>query len=214
MDIRFHEDDGLLQPDGLPKIVVVSVDGVRFPYETSKTIAELYEQVIKIPKSAIKALEEIKSLGGCMCGRGEWCESCQPSSALNKARNIASEALAPRETASIIQRADIVRYKGHYEDGQLIEDPEGELVAGREYYVLAVDKKTVAIIDHSAPVPIRLTVLKTDVELVRKGERVTHKKSVFEKLATCSCGEVAALERRPDGSYSGTCIKCNEALVA
>lgn len=40
------------------------------------------------------ALEEIVETGwGCACGRSEWCDSCNPTSALNECRKKAQAAL-------------------------------------------------------------------------------------------------------------------------
>lgn len=40
-----------------------------------------------------KALQKIKDFGGCLCGHGEWCESCSSDSQFNHVRKIAREAL-------------------------------------------------------------------------------------------------------------------------
>ncbi len=47
----------------------------------------------KIVEELVEGFEKIKAIGGCMCGFGEWCESCSTDSYYSKARAIANQSI-------------------------------------------------------------------------------------------------------------------------
>lgn len=189
MKITLEENDALIQDDGLPKIVVVNVDGVRFPVETHKTLVELYQ-----------AIEKIK-------GRGGVVQKEHPLEPL-----VDGFRKDGRVVTWGIDRGDIVLFRPQDMETFKMSD-NGELVPGREYRVLDIRKQNgvvsgYSIIDDSHPQKMRLEVYHLDVVLERKTPKiVVDKKKVFEIIYKCGCGEEMVLEKR-DTFYIGTCEKC------
>lgn len=205
--IEFAENDGYLYDDGRPRTFIFRVDGKLLPCPAHVTIGEFYSRVV--------------SMGG--HEHTDRPIAPMPEHKLNPTALVAATQLADEKEEGpaqripgVIQRNDVVRYKGHYEDGNLVPDLDGDLIVGDEYVVLATYKKkkdrpaTVAMSNPKAPVPIRLTVLMSEVELVRKGVGVTQKIALFEKTIVCVCGETIALTKaKNEAVYHGECPKCH-----
>lgn len=189
MKIEFLEHDGMLQEDGLPKIVVVSVDGVKFPYETNKSIVELFKDAEKIKHKAPAD------------SRGDGLK-----------RPVESRPGQTIQT-NAIQRNDTVRFLGVLVDGKRMGDETGDLKVDGLYKVMEVGKDGVAIIDPECDFPIRLNVKKSDLVLVEKGQRVTEKKSNYEVVRACLCGQMIALELKGD-NYEGVCVACKSPMTS
>lgn len=188
MNIQFLEHDGLLQDDGLPKIVVVSVDGVKFPYETSKTIVELFKDAERVKKAPAVL---------------------QRDSLQRPVDSQAGDTIEHNKSSSM-QRNDTVKYLGVLKDGvRMSAQDNPDLIMGELYKVIEVKKDIVTICKPDSDFPIRLNIAKTDLVIVEKGERVTQKKQEYEIIKSCTqCGETNALTLRGD-EYIGECLKCH-----
>jgi hypothetical protein len=101
-----------------------------------------------------------------------------------------------------IEFNDIVKYIGPVNEDNI------DLVQGKEYTVLVVKKDRFEIIDLNCGFPIRLSVFKQFVELVKKNPppRV-EKEMTMERLVKCPCGEDVALKLIAD-TFIGDCLKC------
>lgn len=184
LKIEFGENDGYLHADGEPRIFnfwVTGPGGLRqmFPCASDVTIGEFHKaaQAAFLKSSTIQA---------------------DPSDTrpveVARPRVVADEA-----RASVIERNDLVKYIGK-------PDEAGELAVNGEYRVIEAGRDSLAIIDPTAPTPIRLTVFKSDVVLIEKGKRVTTKIEQFETTHLCTCGQVVAMVC-PRGAqvYTGPC---------
>ena len=101
-----------------------------------------------------------------------------------------------------IEFNDIVKYIGPS------NDENRDLVPGNTYTVIGAKKDRFDIIDLECGFPIRLSVFKQFVELVKKNPPpYAEKKMLKEEIFLCPCGEEMALTLI-DGKFIGTCAKC------
>ena len=183
MTIELAEHDGLFQPEGIPKLVIVVVDGKRFPYPAEKRLVDLFMDVMKIPPPVSGPVPPPTPAGAWQPPRG------------------------------MKQRGDIVRalrtYPVEGQEPDVVEGREYRVldIIKQNGVVVAYD-----LIDDAAPVPRRLTVAVADVVRVRMAEAKAEKQTPLEVMATCPCGEPLVLTIRDD-RYVGTCAVCGRETV-
>jgi len=195
MKIILGEHDGVIQPDGVPTMVVVTASKgskqITFPVSASNSIASLYVS------AAI-------ALGSDAAVPMSVPEPRVPTSSPHVASSLAQKNT--QVPSSGIQSRDIVEYIGKESE----ESPD--LIPGNLYRVLEMSGSTCHIIDDNSPNPFRLVVLKTDVRLSRKADPLPdiQKVKLFERITKCpTClDEVSAHRAGENNFYLGSCSTC------
>ena len=198
MKIELCEDNGFLN-NGKPTLVVLVIDGkIRIPYEATKTIQELYQDVAKMPQPKDMSLDENI-----------------PSIALN---DPTFEKTEKKESSYLneIEREDIVKCIKKYERDPGADD---DLVIGNEYRILDIKKKNGEVIqydvlDDNADMRIRIPVFPDEIELTRKRIIQPKRSVVPDMIKKCGqCKEENALLKVSEGRYEGICEKCGSRLI-
>lgn len=192
LKIELQEHDGVLKADGIPSLVVISVNGVRFPYQTIHSIQQLYADIGRMKNG--------KSVGASVF------HEHVDHLAVAEPEPVEELAEQPAEKKSSIYRGDVVEYIGKSDDS-------GDLVQHELYDVISADGLKVDIINNKADSPMRMTVLRSDLVLHKKGKRVQKRIDVKERGTNCPlCQTEAVLTKQSDGSYHGECVKCHTKL--
>ncbi len=212
MKIELCEDNGFLN-DGKPTLVVLVIDGkTRIPYEATKTIQELYEDVGKFALNSIN--KEASEISGVNI-------ISEPSA--DSVYNSIQEMY--KESANQIQKEDIVKcVKIHPRE----EGADCDLEVGDEYRVLSISKNkgqdiSYDVVDDNSPTPFRIKCMPDEVSLLRKRKIKTNpvKKDYKQEMMKCSnCGTQNALNLCEDESieghyqkYVGNCSECKSLLI-
>lgn len=193
MNIQLGETDELSQIDGQAKNIILTIEGKRMIVPLDKPLSWLVELSEKIGNKAPVVL------GG---GGPQRPAESRPGETIN--------------TLIEMQRNDTVKFLGFMVDGVRTESEDNsDLVMNGLYKVIETDGPYVHIVNPDSDFPIRMTAYKSDFVIVEKGQRVTHVKRVFEMTSKCSgCNKDMALEKQPEGNYSGTCPVCNTVNVS
>ena len=210
MKIELCEDNGFLN-DGKPTLVVLVVTNdegkqVRIPYEATRTIQELYEDVAKIEYGAI-IVPERNELTTVVIKPNDLPFIVDPPLRMNEEPKI--------NRLKEIEREDIVKcVKRELDiDGNMNEDLE----LGHEYRVISIIKAQgilcyYEMLNDVKDDKIRIQCLPSEIELVRKHFIKPPRKQVFEITHKCSvCKEIVALEANGD-IYEGICPKCETVI--
>ncbi len=207
MKIELTDDNGMLH-DGKPTLVVLVIDGKhRIPYEATKTIQELYEDVAKMnPEDRIY----FSSPDG-----------------LKKLSEFPREVVTSNDSVTVpitdeIEKEDIVKCVKVHNRGEgltNVEVPESELEVGKEYRVFNIKKELGKVVyyelmDDNAKEQNLIGCLLDEVELLRKRKVKTNpvKKDYKQEMMKCSnCSTMNALELIED-KFVGECVKCKAKL--
>jgi len=235
MKIELTDDNGMLH-DGKPTLVVLVIDGVtRIPYEATKTIQELYEDVGKFTINSIN--KEASELSGVNIipksplvlnpDNVTLPLNLRPSDfiverATKSERDLLEQDKAKLIDLSTIQKEDIVKcVKIHPRDDGLtnVEVPDSGLVIGNEYRVFRIkielDKLIFyEIIDDNSKDQQLISCLPDEIELLRKRKVKTNhvKKDYKQEIMKCAqCRTDNALDLVGD-KYIGECVKCQARL--
>lgn len=200
--IELLEHDGFIHQDGSPRLVTVKVtfeDGrvVRFPYPAQNEISSLYGAA---ERAAGLAREEKAVLP-------------TPQTPLPAVPMTVVAGKPEPVKDGEIQRRDTVKFIGKTD-----KDSPAELVTGREYRVIAIEKlngETVAvgIIDDASPNKIRLDVQPADLVLVQKAPPKPAKlQGAPEIIRKCTCKEDVVLTLNGE-NYIGDCDGCLQSIT-
>ena len=215
MKIELCEDNGFLN-NGKPTLVVLVIDGrTRIPYEATKTIQQLYEDIAKMPQPTDMSLDDnvpvmtIEDVGNSAEHKKILAEQVIPSLSQNDVK------LKPSEITEI-EREDIVKCVKVYPRD---EGADNDLEVDHEYRVISIKKEKGVIlfydiIDDNAGTKYRITCLPDEIELLRKRQPKTNpvKKDYFQEMMKCAqCGTENALDLVGD-KYVGECMKCQARL--
>jgi hypothetical protein len=181
--VRIEIQDGFSFEEG---ILIITVDGKQFPYSSKKTLAQLCEDIKKIPlKVSEPILKPVDMSAG---GSG-------------------------LSNPNIIERGDIVKYIGEIsEDNKdLTHEDEYRIIPNEDGYVGSGNTYDIMSLTH--PVPIRLVVKKEWVKLFKKNtDKPVIKKSILEAVVKCDkCQQEVALSLA-DSKYTGKCLKCGNVI--
>ena len=198
MRIELCEDNGFLN-DGKPTLVVLVVDGkIRIPYEATKTIQELYEDVAKLPKSKDMSLFE--------------------NIPVVDFNDPEKEVVKPIDFTGQIEREDIVKCTNLEKD--LDGNVNPDIKIGNEYRVSEIHKHNgvmtyLEVYDDSHSDKGRIAVLPSEVELVRKRVKQPPRKQILEMTKKCDeCEEINAIYlNKETDMYEGICIRCGVAIT-
>ncbi len=193
MKITLGSGDGGLYSDGLPRLVILNITTdagalIQLPYPTDRTLMVLFADMARYNP----ATTEPK---GVVAHEGASGPASMSSFVSDPAR---------------IQRGDIVRSLVDMVPPPDDGNPQ-EIFKDREYRVIDVYEQTLEVIDDTSDHKRRLPMLKTAVELVRKGV-VAHQTEVLKEqvVACAACRADVALILR-DGAYRGVCGSCGNA---
>lgn len=197
MKIELCEDNGLISNDNIPTLIIVLVtfdDGkqVRIPYEANRTIEQLYKDVrgisfippINIPVMPATQIEN------------------------NKPKNNLSNTIC---------REDIVKCIKLEKDMDGNTNPDLEI--GKEYRVIDIYKSNgmvtyYEVLNDNADAKIRISVLPSEVELLRKFVPGLPKRNVKSTALNCECGGIMQFLFFPsDGKFHGHCDACIKQVV-
>lgn len=210
MKITLEEDNGFLN-DGKPTLVILVVTdesgkSVRLPYEATKTIQELYDDVYSFFKSELKPAKFYEP--------HKFDEKNDP---FHPDRIIKNDPIRDIAKSNTIEREDIVRcVKIHPRE----EGADEDLTIGDEYRVIDIKKKKGRVqyydlLDDKADNKYRITVLPDEVELIRKRKPKTNpvKKDYKQEIVKCDeCKEENAIdmisETTDQTMFQGACEKC------
>lgn len=209
--ITLEEDNGFLT-DGKPTLVVLVVADdqgkqVRIPYEATRTIQELYQDVAKIEFKAVVApfVNQIDP-------------PPLPKEAVKPYQDDLHKRLDHGQVLkNEIEREDIIKCIKQEKDldGNVNEDIE----VGKEYRVLDIYKNQGKVIyydvlDDEKDSKIRIPILPCEVELVKKHTIHPKRKTVPDMIKSCEiCGEQNAIQLNGD-KYEGKCEKCGANITA
>lgn len=192
MKIELTDSNGCIQPDGIPTLVILLIDGMRrIPYPADRTIQQLYYDVQKLNKDATGPH-----------GQGSVGE-------------VAPQQLPPPlQDLNTIQREDIVKcVKMRPRDPGSNQD----LKVGDEYRVVEIISKNKIVegyelIDDNSDFRMRITVTPDEIELVRKAPPKKPREMNFQITKNCECGEINVLELNGN-QYECNCVKCGKHLI-
>ncbi len=196
MKIELCNDNGFLFNNGVPTLVVLVVNGkTRIPYEATKTIQELYQDVQKLNDSKEPSQYE---------------KDCY----VDPTKETPAQTFwkqAEQKFSHVIEREDIIKCTNLMKDidGNVNENVE----IGKEYRVIDIHKQNgkltyYDILDDSADTKHRIQILPSEIELVRKHVKQPPRSVVPQMTVKClSCNEVNVVFKI-DGVYQGKCEKC------
>ena len=188
MNIILMEGDESTQSDGKPRHIYLSIEGKKLILPTDKTILDLLE-----------------------IGKGIAPQVNNEIGMVTAAKLISEHKLTNENK---IELNDIVRYIGpvHPDNPDLVADAEYRVIPNAEGQL---GMSNYHIINEKAGVPIRLSVPKNLLVLVRKEPiQKVEKNMVMERLVICpNDGENVALKL--DGEiFKGKCLQCGQELSA
>lgn len=184
--IELGEGDGLLYPDGLPRLVIVTSGATRIPYPADRTISQLYADIARLGTPMVVS------------------SSIQTTEASVSFTSTSSNP-------DLIEKGDTVTFTGSPIDGE-------DLTTGTDCHILDLIKQNgvlvgYEIINDAAATPRRISVLASDVILVRKYVPPTKVEGLKEQVFTCACGE-QGVAVKGDGVYTGVCSHCGKSYSA
>ncbi len=217
MKIELCEDNGFLN-DGKPTLVVLVIDGVhRIPYEATKTIQELYEDVAKMPlvldPDKVTLPLDITPVS----------VQIPPENIIKTSDHTDFSKLSQEPNGKLIlltdeiEKEDIVKcVKVH----PRLEGADVDLEVGGEYRVLSIKKERGQVMSYdlmndNSKTQFRITCTPDEVELLRKRKIKTNpvKTDYKQEIMKCAvCHTENALELVGD-KYVGECTKCKAKLI-
>ena len=197
MKIEICEDNGDIQPDGKPTLVVLVVTNdngqqKRLPYEATKTIQELYGDVKKLAFNGLISKLILPN----------------PSESFTTQK--------PISNYNEIEREDLVKIVGLAERDEFTDEAR-ELSNGMIVRVMEVIRRKgqvvgYEIVNDKAALPIRLTISASEVILHEKFvKKPVVRVNKFEIIKQCVCKEQVALELNGN-MYEGKCPACGTML--
>jgi len=208
MKIELTDDNGVLH-DGKPTLVVLVIDGVkRIPYEATKTIQELYEDVAKMPL-VLDSNEVLLPLNLST-------SDIHSPQVYTDQENKSAPMIDGLLIENVIQKEDIVKcIKVH----ERLEGADVDLEVGGEYRVLSIKKERGQVMSYdlmndSSTNQFRITCTPDEVQLLRKRQPKTNpvKTDYKQEIMKCAvCSTDNALELVGD-KYVGECLKCKARL--